>query len=153
VHLLKLEENHLVKIATPENHFLPDCVCAPLHSACTQPDQGSPQSEPAFVDVTLDQIRHSAQQGCWFCSVVYGGITAAPPWDPERPEEIPVLPWFRMPSEKMKFDRPGFAIKALGDGNHTQEPRLVFYVDSSATSSPCEIFLVRTEPVRTDPHR
>lgn len=109
---------------------------------------------PVSVDVTLDQLRSSAERGCWFCSVLHGGIIAAPPWDHERREKIPTLPWFRMPADKRNFDRPDFSIKVFGDAGHNQEPRLVFYIDrDAATSSPCKLFLVRTEPAHADPHQ
>ncbi|KAK0640788.1 heterokaryon incompatibility protein-domain-containing protein [Cercophora newfieldiana] len=140
------------KVVTPENHFLPNCVCAPLHSRCT--GSSPSDSEPNSVNVTVDHLRYYAEIGCWFCSVIHGGVMAAPPWDPKRQEKMPMFPWFRMPVEREKHDRPDFAIKVFGDNDHNWEPKLVFYVDEdAASSSPCKLLFVRKEPHRTEPHQ
>ena len=120
--------------AMPGNHFLLDCVCAPLHAACTGLDR--PCSDPDGVDITIERLRHSAKRGCWFCSVVHNGITTAPPWDPQREERIPLYPRFRMPAKKQKYDGPDFFIDPFGDNNHPFEPKLVYYVDQHAGKPP-----------------
>ncbi|KAK4183074.1 heterokaryon incompatibility protein-domain-containing protein [Podospora australis] len=138
--------------ATPENHYLPDCLCAPLHSACNE--SITPETPPTSLDVTLDQLRYYGERGCWFCSVIYGGIVAAPLWDPKRQETIPVLPWFRMRADKEHHAKPHFSIKVFGDNDHNNEPKLVFYVGAdAATSSPCALLLVDKEPSYTNPHQ
>jgi hypothetical protein len=125
------DTNHqLRKVATPENHFLPDCFCAPIHAVCTGSISSEPQ--PDFVYATIEYLRYYAARGCWFCSVVHNGVVAAPPWDPARQEEIPYYPCFRMPGERQKSDRPDFSIKVLGGSNHNSDPELVFYVDEDA---------------------
>ncbi|KAK0617016.1 heterokaryon incompatibility protein-domain-containing protein [Immersiella caudata] len=142
---------------TRDTHFLPDCICAPLHVRCTGSTSTTP--EPEFVNVTVDHLRYYSQRGCWFCSIVLGGIAAAPPWDLKREEEIPPFPYFRMPAAEKKHSRPDFSIDVFGDSKRGFEPRLVYYVDEaegddikSSTFITCKLFHVRKEPDRTNPH-
>ncbi|KAK1833594.1 heterokaryon incompatibility protein-domain-containing protein [Podospora conica] len=140
------------RTATPENHFLPDCLCSTLHSHCN--GEAPSEEKPPVINMSLEYLRYAAGRGCWFCSVIYGGIVAAPPWDPQRSEHIPVYPVFQMPRDRQSWDSLDFAITPFGVNELTKEPDLVFYVDKDkATSSPCKLFLVRTHADRTAPQQ
>jgi hypothetical protein len=120
------------RTATPENHYLPDCHCSTLHSGCgagTVHVDAEQHANPPVINMTMEYLRYAAGRGCWFCSVVYGGIVAAPPWDPLRAETVPIHPLFQMPGDRQPSDTLDFAFQPFGDNDRTQEPDLVFYVD------------------------
>lgn len=116
---------------TPENHYLPDCHCSALHTQCagTVDVQAEQDNKPPVINMTMEYLHYAAGRGCWFCSVVYGGIVAAPPWDPLRAETVPANSIFPMPGDRQPPDTLDFAIKPFGDPVHTREPDVVFYVD------------------------
>ncbi|KAI1117923.1 heterokaryon incompatibility protein-domain-containing protein [Nemania sp. NC0429] len=147
--------NRHEKIATPEHHFLPDCICAPLHTRCLDPSssEGASHDSPTtHINVTLDQLCASSQRGCWFCAAIYGGIRTAPPWDPDLEKETPLLPIFSI-SAAVDGTTQSSSVSAFGDKERVQEPHLVFYIDGNeATASPCKLFRCKKEPAHTDPH-
>jgi hypothetical protein len=120
------------RTATPENHYLPDCHCSTLHFGCgagTVHVDAEQHANPLVINMTMEYLRYAAGRGCWFCSVVYGGIVAAPPWDPLRAETVPIHPLFQMPRDRQPSDTFDFAFQPFRDNDRTQEPDLVFYVD------------------------
>lgn len=118
------------RTVTPENHYLPDCHCSTLHSQCgAGAVQAEAQGNPPVINMNMEYLQYAAGRGCWFCSVVYGGIVAAPPWDPLRAETVPANPVFQMPGDRQPSDTLDFAIKPFGDPAHTREPDVVFYID------------------------
>lgn len=162
--------------ATNENHFLSTCHCAPLHDRCRELDSSRTTSRDwdTTIDVTLDQLRKSSEQTCWFCGVVYGGISTAPPWDPYLEENASIRPLIRIRAKGR--ESPELIIYAFGDNERTQEPRPEFYIDQTegkhvhlpevrahtqslttvyfflATSSPCKLLQCKTEPDRIACH-
>lgn len=142
---------------TAENHWIPDCICAPLHARCLAPDSppqaasepsssassssgdsgdsgdsedsdsdGSGSSANANITITLDQLRQSSQSACWFCSVIYAGLEAMPPWDPTMP--TPSRTSFRLKGSKSGISATAYN-EAKGYPSRVPEPDVVFYVD------------------------
>lgn len=72
-----------------KNHYLPGCVCSKLHSRCegaAQPlgSDSSDSSESTNCRIPLEDLCNVAKTGCWFCSILYGGVKACPVWDAGR---------------------------------------------------------------------
>ncbi|KAK1246348.1 hypothetical protein MKX08_000150 [Trichoderma sp. CBMAI-0020] len=70
------------------------------------------------LNIRLDQLREAAHSGCWFCSVLYGGISEKPLWDPTRdpPDTLNLI---------LKKEELGLQVHV------PKEPPLTFYIDSN----------------------
>ncbi|KAH6879531.1 heterokaryon incompatibility protein-domain-containing protein [Thelonectria olida] len=159
---------------TLENHWRPDCICAPLHAQCLAPDSpphatdetpsstssssddsddsdSSDSSDNVNITITLDQLRELSRSACWFCSVIYAGIEAMPPWDPILP--IPSRTSFRLESSES-----GICVTALNETKGylgpVPEPKVMLYVDGNrASTTPCKLLHARQETIYSDPHQ
>lgn len=71
------------------NHYLPGCVCSKLHSECegaAQPlrSDSSDKSKSTNCRIPLEDLCNAAKAGCWFCSILYGGVKVCPVWGASR---------------------------------------------------------------------
>ncbi|UKZ96535.1 uncharacterized protein TrAFT101_011319 [Trichoderma asperellum] len=88
------------EIAAVENHFLPNRACSALHVNCNP----SP-TELGDIEIPLQQLHQSYEAGCWFCTIIYGGITAAPLWDIESKGKRPKHTY--LDERERKCSQPG----------------------------------------------
>lgn len=110
---------------TQKNHYLPDCICAKIHVQCRLRGIESSDEEKEMatlqykenVHITLDQLREAGHSGCWFCSVLYGGINDMPSWDPTMhpPDKLNIV-----------LERGEFGLQV----RMPKEPSLKFSIDS-----------------------
>lgn len=107
------------------NHFLPHCICSPLHVNCG--DYSPQESGWATIKITLEQIRAASEAGCPFCRTLYGGCIAAPPWDPSRAVKTPRREPFELSTRPESLDF-GVALHKL------QDPPLMFYINEEEGS-------------------
>lgn len=120
------------EMVTAESHFLPNCACAALHAACgSSYDENDETIESKTIGLSLKQLRESSEVGCWFCTVIYGGIMAAPPWDTESKAKRPSICEIIHLSDNLNFRPYDLSISAFKhlDDPYMIEPDLVFYVD------------------------
>jgi hypothetical protein len=106
-------------------HFLPDCVCSPIHVNCG--DSPTPEASWATINVTLDQLRAASEAGCPFCRTIFGGCMAAPPWDPTRKDKTPKREVLGLSTRPQGLDF-GMSLFQLRD------PALMFYVNEEEGS-------------------
>jgi len=69
-------------------HFLPNCICSPLHVNCGH--SPPPEAGWAPINVTLKQLKAASAAGCPFCRSLYGGCIATALWDPSRRVKTPI---------------------------------------------------------------
>ncbi|KAL6689629.1 hypothetical protein J3F84DRAFT_406747 [Trichoderma pleuroticola] len=117
------------EMVTAESHFLPNCACAALHATCGPSHDEAIELED--VEISLKQLRESSEAGCWFCAVIYGGIMAAPPWDPEskvkRPSIRETIGFYVSPD--YRTSDLSISVFTHLDDPQMIEPALLFYVD------------------------
>ncbi|KAL6810693.1 heterokaryon incompatibility domain-containing protein [Trichoderma sp. SZMC 28013] len=143
------------EMVAAENHFLPNCACAAVHAACgSLCDENGDPIELVDVELSLKQLCESSEAGCWFCTVIYGGIMAAPPWDPELKAKRPSIHKSISIIDKVPFELRDLSISVFThlEDSRRVEPELLFYVDEDeASESPCQLFR-RRKSLFIDPH-
>lgn len=138
-----------------KNHYLPGCVCSKLHSGCegaAQPlgSDSSDKSESTNCSISLEDLRNAAKAGCWFCSILYGGVKACPVWDASR-------------SKRATFQL-SMGIFVSGGGKEGRDcsvglftcgdPNLVFYTQEiEAEHSRCKVLQTKPETPRATDSR
>jgi hypothetical protein len=131
-----------------EHHFRPSCLCAESHRECDDAATASDSTPPHdFGDSStntpsnfLESLRFSATQGCWFCSVIYGGIKACPQWDSNRRSVSPMTTAWGG-TNSLKFPLPGCKIEFFG----YNDPVLDFYTEYGESKPRCKLFPMREE--------
>jgi hypothetical protein len=118
-----------------ENHFRPGCACAKLHIRCggsavvagSQAPRNPAQRQDIAVNYSLGELRDSAEAGCWFCSIIYGGIKACPQWDGNRAEITSLLTSWQIKTGSLQD--PRCVVELFGQ----KDPELEFYTQLGGT--------------------
>ncbi|KAI0096128.1 heterokaryon incompatibility protein-domain-containing protein [Nemania sp. FL0031] len=129
------------------DHFRPGCACAKLHIRCGDSAVMASSQAPRMhawrqeitVNYSLEELRNSAETGCWFCSIIYGGIKACPQWDGNRMEMTSLRKSWRI--EAGSLQNPGCQIELFGQ----KDPALEFYTQTGGAPSRCELLQVQQE--------
>ncbi|KAI1420702.1 heterokaryon incompatibility protein-domain-containing protein [Xylaria sp. FL1777] len=130
-----------------EDHFRPGCTCAKLHIRCgdsavmagSHTSQEPARRQDIAVNYSLEELRDAAEAGCWFCSIVYGGIKACPQWDANREEIISLKTSFQI--EAGSLQNPRCVVELFWQ----RDPELEFYTQPGGAPSRCELLRVRQE--------
>ncbi|RSL58809.1 hypothetical protein CEP54_007539 [Fusarium duplospermum] len=143
---------------TSENHWLKDCICAPIHEWCVGPGRQCSQKTRIHVPpdrphkwnciyVTIDEVRAASESECWFCAVLYANISSMPSWDPTLSLQNRVR-------IRVKNEEDGLNLSS-GDFHlypPPPDPPVILYIDGTiASSSPCRALQVEQRWVFAEP--